>query len=44
MHIYSYAGLLKKAKSLGIKKEVISGFGIGVNSMILFGIAGLAYW
>jgi len=40
----SYAGLLKKAKGLGIKKEVISGFGTGINLTILFSIAALAYW
>ena len=44
MVMCSYAELLKTAKKLGIKKEVISGIGIAVNLTILLGIVGLVYW
>lgn len=39
-----YTQHLKGAKKSGLKKEIVTGLSMSVYFVILFGIAGLAYW
>ena len=39
-----YENELQGARSVGIKKGVISGVGMGVTMFIMFGSYGLAFW